>query len=102
MCLCSNICSYKITGKKKRLAFAQFAVFVAVAELAINMAATGFGTTSRVAYTEKQTDYENLLETAKKITKRQAADFTVWKIRNVRQRMMIHYMGMRPQRFFLP
>ena len=55
----------KITGKKKRLAFAQFAVFVAVAELAINMAATGFGTTSRVAYTEKQTDYENLLETAK-------------------------------------
>ena len=55
----------KITGKKKRLAFAQFAVFVAVAELAINMAATGFGTTSRVAYTEKQTDYDNLLETAK-------------------------------------
>lgn len=55
----------KITGKKKRLAFAQFAVFVAVAELAINMATTGFGTTSRVAYTEKQTDYENLLETAK-------------------------------------
>lgn len=55
----------KITGKKKRLAFAQFAVFVAVAELAINMAATGFGTTSRVAYTEKQTDYENLLKTAK-------------------------------------
>lgn len=55
----------KITGKKKRMAFARFAVFVAVAELAINMAATGFGTTSRVAYTEKQTDYENLLETAK-------------------------------------
>ena len=55
----------KITGKKKRLAFAQFAVFVAVAELAINMADTGFGTTSRVAYTEKQTDYENLLKTAK-------------------------------------
>ena len=55
----------KITGKKRRLAFAQFAVFVAVAELAINMAATGFGITSRVAYTEKQTDYENLLETAK-------------------------------------
>lgn len=55
----------KITGKKKRLAFAQFAVFVAVAELAINMATTGFGTTSRVAYTEKQTDYENLLKTAK-------------------------------------
>lgn len=55
----------KITGKKKRLAFAQFAIFVAVAELAINMVATGFGTTSRVAYTEKQTDYENLLETAK-------------------------------------
>lgn len=55
----------KITGKKKRLAFAKFAVFVAVAELAINMAATGFGTTSRVAYTEKQTDYENLLKTAK-------------------------------------
>ena len=55
----------KITGKKKRLAFAQFAVFVAVAELAINMAATGFGTTSRVAYTEKQTAYENLLKTAK-------------------------------------
>lgn len=55
----------KITGKKRRLAFARFAGFVAVAELAINMAATGFGTTSRVAYTEKQTDYENLLETAK-------------------------------------
>lgn len=55
----------KITGKKKRLAFAQFAVFVAVAELAINMAVTGFGTTSRVAYTEKQSDYEKLLEMAK-------------------------------------
>lgn len=55
----------KITGKKKRLAFAQFAVFVAVAELAINMAATGFGTTSRVAYMEKQSDYEKLLEMAK-------------------------------------
>ena len=29
------------------------------------MAATGFGTTSRVAYTEKQSDYEKLLEMAK-------------------------------------
>ena len=55
----------KITGKKKRQIFAEFAVFVAVAELAVNMAATGFGTTSRVAYTEKQSDYEKLLEMAK-------------------------------------
>ena len=55
----------KITGKKKRQVFAEFAVFVAVAELAVNMAATGFGTTSRVAYTEKQADYEKLLEMAK-------------------------------------
>lgn len=55
----------KITGKKKRQIFAEFAVFVAVAELAVNMAATGFGTTSRVAYTEKQADYEKLLEMAK-------------------------------------
>ena len=55
----------KITGKKKRQVFAEFAVFVAVAELAVNMAATGFGTTSRVAYTEKQSDYEKLLEMAK-------------------------------------
>lgn len=55
----------KITGKKKRQAFTEFAVFVAVAELAINMAVTGFGTTSRVAYTEKQSDYEKLLEMAK-------------------------------------
>lgn len=55
----------KITGKKKRQVFTEFAVFVAVAELAINMAATGFGTTSRVAYTEKQSDYEKLLEMAK-------------------------------------
>ncbi len=55
----------KITGKKKRQVFTEFAVFVAVAELAINMATTGFGTTSRVAYTEKQSDYEKLLEMAK-------------------------------------
>lgn len=55
----------KITGKKKRQVFAEFAVFVAVAELAVNMAATGFGTTSRVAYTEKQADYEKLLEMVK-------------------------------------
>lgn len=55
----------KITGKKKRQVFTEFAVFVAVAELAINMAATGFDTTSRVAYTEKQSDYEKLLEMAK-------------------------------------
>lgn len=55
----------KITGKKKRQVFTEFAVFVAVAELAINMAVTGFGTTSRVAYTEKQSDYEKLLEMAK-------------------------------------
>ena len=55
----------KITGKKKRQILAEFAVFVAVAELAVNMAATGFGTTSRVAYTEKQSDYEKLLEMAK-------------------------------------
>ena len=55
----------KITGKKKRQVFTEFAVFVAVAELAINMAATGFGTTSRVAYTDKQSDYEKLLEMAK-------------------------------------
>lgn len=65
----------KITGKKKRQVFTEFAVFVAVAELAINMAATGFGTTSRVAYTEKQSDYEKLLEMAKEDNERTGSGF---------------------------
>ena len=37
---------------------------IALLELAVNMAVTGFSVTSRVAYTEKREDYEQLLTLA--------------------------------------
>lgn len=56
----------KLVSKKARFALREFAVCVAVAELAINMALTGLGVTSRVAYTDKEPFYSSLLEVAKK------------------------------------
>ena len=56
-----------IFGKRRggllRLA-GELSVFLVVLELTANMAATGFSTTSRVAYTEKQADYAVLLAAA--------------------------------------
>jgi uncharacterized membrane protein YfhO len=55
----------KLTDKKVRWALREFVFCIAIAELAVNMAVTGLGVTSRVAYTDKQVFYENLLEQAK-------------------------------------
>lgn len=55
----------KIVRKKVRPALREFIFCVAIAELAINMAVTGLGVTSRSAYTSKQTAYEDLLAQAK-------------------------------------
>lgn len=54
----------KLTSKRVRLALRDFVWCIAVAELAVNMALTGFGVTSRVAYTDKEIFYEKLLEMA--------------------------------------
>ena len=51
--------------KKMRIALREAAFCVAIAELAVNMAVTGLGVTSRVAYTDKQGYYEDLLQQAK-------------------------------------
>ena len=48
-----------------RIALREAAFCVAIAELAVNMAVTGLGVTSRVAYTDKQGYYEDLLQQAK-------------------------------------
>jgi uncharacterized membrane protein YfhO len=55
----------KIAPKKMRIALREAAFCVAIAELAVNMAVTGLGVTSRVAYTDKQGYYEDLLQQAK-------------------------------------
>lgn len=54
----------KLAPKNMRAALQEVVFCVAIAELAINMAVTGLGVTSRVAYTEKQGYYENLLQQA--------------------------------------
>ena len=54
----------KLVPKNMRAALQEVVFCVAIAELAINMAVTGLGVTSRVAYTEKQGYYENLLQQA--------------------------------------
>ena len=45
-------------------AFGEVIMGIALLELAVNMAVTGFSVTSRVAYTEKREDYEQLLALA--------------------------------------
>lgn len=54
----------KLVGKRMRIALRNFTFGIAIAELAINMAVTGLGVTSRVLYTEKQEFYEDLLKQA--------------------------------------
>lgn len=54
----------KLTRKQTRRAMFHFVSWIAIAELAVNMAVTGLGTTSRVAYTEKQDFYATLLQMA--------------------------------------
>ncbi len=64
----------KLTRKQTRMMLAQFAVWIAIAELAVNMAITGFGTTSRVAYTDKQDFYPKLLDMAKEDNEKMGGD----------------------------
>lgn len=54
----------KLTDKKKQIALRNFVACIAIGELAVNMALTGLGVTSRVAYTDKQNFYRELLELA--------------------------------------
>lgn len=54
----------KLARKKMRPALREFLFCIAIAELAINMAVTGLGVTSRVAYTEKVDYYADLLQQA--------------------------------------
>jgi uncharacterized membrane protein YfhO len=54
----------KLTRKKWRGLLRDAVCFVAVCELAANMALTGLGTTSRVAYTDKRDYYTDLLSLA--------------------------------------
>lgn len=55
----------RLTGKKVRKILCHFALAIAILELATNMSVTGLGVTSRVAYTEKQDFYQELLELAR-------------------------------------
>jgi uncharacterized membrane protein YfhO len=54
----------KLVTAERRRYVCQFACVLAVAELTVNMAVTGFYTTSRSAYLAKAEDYSALLETA--------------------------------------
>lgn len=61
----------KLTRKQTRTAMFYFVFWIAIAELAVNMAVTGLGVTSRVAYTDKQEFYPKLLELAKEDNEKQ-------------------------------
>lgn len=54
----------KLTGIAGRV-IARIGMGIALLELAVNMALTGFSVTSRVSYTEKQKDYQALLALAR-------------------------------------
>lgn len=56
----------KLVDKQVRKKFAVAAVCIAILELTVNMAVTGFGTTNRTSYVEKREDYEVLLQMAEK------------------------------------
>ena len=64
----------KLTRKQTRMALFYFVFWIAIAELAVNMAITGLGTTSRVAYTDKQEFYPKLLEMAKEDNEKLGGD----------------------------
>lgn len=54
----------KLVSKKVRFALREFVCCIVIAELAVNMALTGLGVTSRVAYTDKELFYDSLLKLA--------------------------------------
>lgn len=64
----------KLTRKQTKTALFYFTFWIAIAELAVNMAITGLGTTSRVAYTDKQEFYPALLEMAKEDNEKLGGD----------------------------
>ena len=55
----------RLLEKKKALLLRRLVAILAIAELTVNMAVTGFGVTSRTAYMQKWEDYQVLLQTAK-------------------------------------
>ncbi len=57
----------KLTGKAYRRALWRFFCAAALAEVIINMAVTGFYSTSRTSYLAKTEDYETLLATAEEL-----------------------------------
>jgi uncharacterized membrane protein YfhO len=54
----------KLTGKEKRRILGRVLALVALAEVVINMAVTGFYSTSRTLYRQKMEDYEELISIA--------------------------------------
>jgi uncharacterized membrane protein YfhO len=54
----------RLSGGKFKAVLFDVAIGVCIGELAVNMALTGLGTTSRVAYTDKKEDYTELLSKA--------------------------------------
>lgn len=54
----------KLVSKKVCLALGSFVWCIAIGELAVNMAVTGLDVTSRVAYTDKELFYEQLIKVA--------------------------------------
>ncbi len=54
----------KLTRRQVKKAIFYFTFWIAIAELAVNMAITGLGVTSRVAYTDKEEFYPTLLTMA--------------------------------------
>lgn len=57
---------HTISKKKLQNFYRNLTFAIAICELTVNMAVTGFSVTSRTAYTEKQEDYAALLEAAEK------------------------------------
>lgn len=64
----------KLTRKQTRVAMFYFVFWIAIAELAVNMAVTGLGITSRVAYTDKEEFYPKLLEMAEQDNEKQGGE----------------------------
>lgn len=55
---------YKVIGRENKGIVAEFVCTIAVVELIVNMAVTGFCVTSRVNYTAKRDDYKEIIKLA--------------------------------------
>lgn len=66
---------HAVSKKKLRSFYRKLTFVIAICELTVNMAVTGFSVTSRTAYTEKQKDYETLIQAAEEANAAEGGGF---------------------------